>query len=170
MRLLRLLLCGLCILVMLLAVFPAGFRATAARRGAVPSDVCSLLTADQLKKTLGLAFGAAKKSVFPAVYMGQSDGTQCTYDAGSTGVRFIFYSDHSAAEAKQTFSSLIGFFPAKSKPTGIGDDAYLDSDHALHVLKGNYRFFISVSGPSTLSDATAEKDEEDLAKTVASQL
>jgi len=170
MRLLRLLLCGLCILVLLLAAFPAHFSAKAAPRNAVPSDVCSLLTADQLKKTLGVTFDAPQKSVFPAVYMGQSDGTQCNYEAGRTGVRFIFYSDHSAAEAKQTFTSLIGFFPAKSKPSGIGDDAYLDSDHALHVLKGNYRFFISVSGPSSLSDATAEKDEEDLAKAVAAQL
>jgi hypothetical protein len=170
-RLLRVLLCTLSI-VLLLAVYPARFSAKAAPRRAVPSDVCSLLTADQLKKTLGQTFGAAEKSKFPAVYMGQSDGIQCVYNAegGRTGVTFIFYSDHSAAEAKQTFTSLIGFFPAKSKPTGIGDDAYLDDNHALHVLKGNYRFFISISGPSTLSDATAEKDEEDLAKAVAAQL
>lgn len=166
----RPLLCGSSILALLVAFSPGGFSAKAAPGKAVPSDVCSLLTADQLKKTLGLTFGAPKKSVFPAVYMGQSDGTQCNYEAGSTGVRFIFYSDHSAAEAKQTFTSLIGFFPAKSKPTGIGDDAYLDDGHDLHVLKGNFRFFVSVSGPSSVSDATREKEEEDLAKAVAAQL
>ena len=170
MRLLRSLLCGLSVLVVLAAVLPAGFSAKAAPGKAVPSDVCSLLTADQLKKTLGKTFDAPQKSVFPAVYMGQSDGTQCSYNAGSTSVRFIFYSDRSAAEAKQTFTSLIGFFPAKSKPTGIGDDAYLDDSHDLHVLKGNYRFFVSVSAPSSVSDATREKDEEDLAKAVAAQL
>ncbi len=170
MRFLRFLFCALSILILLAMALPVRFSVKAAPGNAIPSDVCSLLTADQLKKTLGLTFGAPQKSVFPAVYMGQSDGTQCNYEGGRTGVRFIFYSDHSAAEAKQTFTSLIGLFPAKSKPTGIGDDAYLDSDHALHVLKGNYRFFISVSAPSSVSDATKEKQEEDLAAAVAAKL
>ncbi|HKV47064.1 MAG TPA: hypothetical protein VJN69_03150, partial [Candidatus Acidoferrales bacterium] len=68
------------------------------------------------------------------------------------------------------FNSLTGMFPAKSKPTGIGDQAYLDNDHALHVLKGNYRFFISISESSSVSDATKEKQEEDLATAVVAQL
>lgn len=170
MRLLRFPLSALSILFFLAVLFPARFGAKAAPVNAVPSDVCSLLTASQLKKTLGQTFGAPEKSVFPAVYMGQSDGTQCNYHAGSAGVGFIFYSDHSASEAKQTFNSLTGMFPAKSKPTGIGDEAYLDDGHALHVLKGNYRFFISVSASSSVSDATKEKQEEDLAMAVVAQL
>ncbi|MGH9574201.1 MAG: hypothetical protein ACRD40_11810 [Candidatus Acidiferrales bacterium] len=169
MRLLRFLLCALSILVLLATLFPVCFSAKAAPGNAIPSDVCSLLTVVQLKKTLGKTFDAPQKSVFPAVYMGQADGTQCNYHAGSTGVSFIFYSDHSASEAKQTFNSLTGMFPAKSKPSGIGDQAYLDNDHALHVLKANYRFFISVN-ESSVSDAMMEKQEEDLATAVATQL
>lgn len=168
MRLLRFLLCALSILVLVATLFSSGLSAKAAPGNAVPSDVCSLLTAAQLKKTIGKTFGAPQKSVFPAVYMGQADGTQCIYHAGSMGVRFIFYSDRSASEAKQTFNSLTGMFPAKSKPTGIGDQAYLDNDHALHVLKENYRFFISVS--SSASDAATEKQEEDLATAVVAHL
>jgi hypothetical protein len=170
MRLLRFSLSVLSLLVFLVALFPAPFSVRAAPANAAPSDACALLAADQLKKTLGKTFDAPEKSVFPAVYMGQSDGTQCNYHAGSTGVSFIFYSDRSASEAKQTFNSLTGMFPAKSKPTGIGDQAYLDNDHALHVLKGNYRFFISVSESSSVSDATKEKQEEDLATAVVAQL
>ena len=116
-------------------------------------------------------FGAPEKSTAPAAYRGQPSGTNCNFSdqkSGSQGVRFIVYVDRSPAEAKQTFEKLSVFFPAESKPSGIGDSAYIDDDHAVHVLKGNVRFFINVC--SDASDTTREKQARDLAIAVAAQV
>jgi hypothetical protein len=130
-----------------------------------------LLTPQLLQKTLGQPFGAPEKSTAPAAYRGQPSGTNCNFSeqkGGSLGVRFIVYVDRSPAEAKQTFEKLSVFFPAESKPSGIGDSAYIDNNHAIHVLKGNVRFFINVS--SDASDTTREKQARDLAIAVAAQI
>jgi hypothetical protein len=130
-----------------------------------------VLTPQLLQKTLGQPFGAPEKSTAPAVYRGQPSGTNCNFSdqkSGSQGVRFIVYVDRSPAEAKQTFEKLSVFFPAESKPSGIGDSAYIDDDHAVHVLKGNVRFFINVC--SDASDTTREKQARDLAIAVAAQV
>lgn len=83
---------------------------------------------------------------------------------GEKHVTLIVYVDHSVAEAKQMFDKLSLWFPPKSRPFGIGDSAYIDSKDAIHVLKGQVRFYLSIA--SSLSD----KQAEDLAKVVAGQL
>lgn len=146
------------------------FLANSAGAKDLPSDICTLLTPRQLQKTLGQPFGAAEKITAPAAYRGQPSGTDCQFTgqkSGSPGVRFVVYVDRSPAEAKQTFEKLSAFFPAESKPSGIGDSAYIDDDHAIHVLKSNVRFFINVS--SGASDTTREKQAQDLAVAVAAQ-
>jgi hypothetical protein len=166
----RLLLCYLRI-TLPLAFLVLAFQANAAGAKEPPSDVCSLLTPQLLQKTLGQPFGAPEKSTAPAAYRGQPSGTNCNFSeqkGGSLGVRFIVYVDRSPAEAKQTFEKLSVFFPAESKPSGIGDSAYIDNNHAIHVLKGNVRFFINVS--SDASDTTREKQARDLAIAVAAQI
>jgi hypothetical protein len=170
MRLHRFPLCGLPI-ALALAFCLLAFHANAAAAKDLPSDICSLLAPQQLQKTLGQPFGAPQKATAPSPYMGLNSGTNCHFTgqkSSSQGVTFIVYVDHSPAEAKQTFEKLSAWFPAISKPTGIGDSAYIDKSHAIHVLKGSVRYFIEVS--SGVSDAMRDKQVQDLAASVAAQI
>jgi hypothetical protein len=154
-----------------LAFFLLAFHAYPAAAKDLPSDICSLLAPQQLQKTLGQPFGAPQKATAPSPYMGLNSGTNCHFTgqkSGSQGVTFIVYVDHSPAEAMQTFEKLSAWFPAISKPTGIGDSAYIDKSHAIHVLKGSVRYFIEVS--SGVSDAMRDKQVQDLAASVAAQI
>ncbi len=153
-----------------------------------PSDVCSLLAPTQLEKTVGQPFGAAQKSTAPAAFGGQPSGTQCEFAAKkgpAIKVVFIAYVDPSATQAKQTFDRLSAFYKPKSRPA-IGDGAYLDSNGAIHVLKGRVRYFISIGpagaskvnpfvswmnqGKSSSDTPENEKQVKDLAAAVASEL
>lgn len=162
MRLLRLLSCALPVA---LAVLLPTFSPNAAAKD-LPSDICSLLSQQQLQKTLGVAFDAAQKSSAPPAYRGQSAGTNCHYNEQKNGrkeVILIVYVDHSPDEAKQTFEKLSFFYRPKSKPSGIGDSAYIDAQSAIHVLKGKVRYFINAGDVS-------EKQIEALATAVAGQI
>ena len=170
MRLLRFLLCDLPI-AMTLAFFLLAFYVNPAVAKDLPSDVCSLLAPQQLQKTLGQPFGPAQKVTAPPAYSGQPAGTNCDYAGqknGSQVVTLIVYVDRSLAEAKETFEKLSAWFPATSKPSGIGDSAYIDKNHAIHVLKGSVRYFISVSSQDP--GAAREKQAQDLAASVAAQI
>lgn len=170
MRLLRFPLCVLPI-VLPLAFFLLAFNANSAGAKELPSDICSLLGPQQLEKTLGQPFGPALKSTAPPAYAGQQPGTNCRYTGlKSTAqvVILIVYVDRSPAEAKQTFQKLSVWYPATSKPSGIGDSAYIDSSHAIHVLKGTVRYFINAG--SGASDTVVDKQVQDLATSVAAQI
>jgi len=132
-----------------------------------PSDLCSLLTPEQLQKTLGQAFDAAEKGTWPAPYAGQPSGTKCEYSSKKqhSRVTFIAYVDSSPAQAKQNFDKLSVWFPAKSKPA-IGDSAYIDTKGAIHVLKGRVRYYIEISS----SGGSSEKAVNDLATLVATEI
>lgn len=149
-----------------LALFFFAFYPNPASAKDLPSDVCSLLTTQQLQKTLGQTFGAAQKTSAPPAYMGQAAGTNCRYSdqGGHHEVVLIVYADHSADEAKQTFEKLSAWYPTLSKPSGIGDSAYIDKTHAIHVLKGSVRFFINAGS------GASDKQVQDLATAVAAQL
>ena len=154
-----------------LAFFLLAFHAYPAAAKDLPSDICSLLAPQQLQKTLGQPFGAPQKATAPSPYMGLNSGTNCHFTgqkSSSQGVTFIVYVDRSPAEAMQTFEKLSAWFPATSKPSGIGDSAYIDKSHAIHVLKGSVRYFIEVS--SGVSDAMRDKQVQDLAASVAAQI
>jgi hypothetical protein len=170
MRLLRFPLCNL-LIALTIAFFLHVFHPNPAAAKDLPSDICSLLAPEQLQKTLGQPFGAPQKATAPSPYRGLNSGTNCQYTSqknGSQGVTFIVYVDHSPEEAKQTFEKLSAWYPAISKPTGIGDSAYIDKSHAIHVLKGSVRYFIEVG--SGASDAARDKLVQDLAASVAAQI
>jgi hypothetical protein len=169
MRLVRFLLCDLPI-ALTLAFFLLAFSANSAAAKDLPSDVCSLISPQQLQKMLGQPYSLTDKAAAPPAYRGQAAGTTCRYEdkSGRHAVVLIVYADKSPAEAKETFDKLSAWFPADSKPSGIGDSAYMDKNHAIHVLKGNVRYFINVgSGDSA---AAEEKEAQDLAISVAAQI
>jgi len=170
MRLLRFPLLDLRIAIAL-AFFLFAFPANPAAAKDLPSDICSLLSPQQLQKTLGQPFTVPRKITAPPAYSGQPAGTNCAFTgqkSGSTVVTLIVYVDRSPAEAKQTFDKLSAWFPATSKPSGIGDSAYMDKNHAIHVLKGSVRYFISAGSQDP--GAAKEKQAQDLAASVAAQI
>lgn len=128
-----------------------GFNGNIVLAKELPSDVCSLLAQESLEKNLGQTFDAPKKSTAPAAFSGQPAGTQCEYsskDGRAIKVVFISYVDPSATQAKQTFDRLSAFYSPKSKPA-VGDSAYIDSNGAIHVLKGRIRYYIAIEPEGT---------------------
>jgi hypothetical protein len=136
-----------------------------------PSDLCTLLPPTQLGKVLGQAYGTPGKSTAPAPYAANPTGTQCVYSAeknNGKSVIFIVYVDPSTAVAKETFSKLSMFYAPSTSVAGIGDVAYVDAKHAIHVLTGKVRYFISI--PIATYTPENEKQLKDLATWVAGQL
>ena len=134
-----------------------------------PSDLCSLLPPDQLHKVLGQGYAAPEKSVAPPPYAANPPGTQCVYSADKgPKVIFIVYVDPSVSLAKETFSKLSLFYSPSTPAAGIGDSAYVDRRHAIHVLAGKVRYFIDIS----IQNSTPANDKQlkDLAGSVAGQL
>jgi hypothetical protein len=151
-----------------------------------PPAICSLLAPSALEKVIGQPFGAAEKSTAPAAFAGQPSGTRCEYAAqkgAAIKVVFIAYVDPSAAQAKQTFEKMSLWYAPESRPA-IGDSAYVDAHHAIHVLKGRVRFYIGIESTTTSKTApfrpwssqakspasTSEKEVKDLAAWVAGEL
>jgi hypothetical protein len=79
------------------------------------------------------------------------------------------YLDPSTAVAKDTFAKLSAYFTPSTAVPGIGDSAYLDSSHAIHVQKGKVRFYININ-PVGTNTAQEEKQQKALAAWVAGQL
>lgn len=151
--------------VILAAFFLCALGGSQASYAAPPADNCALLTPAQIQKVLGQPFGAPGESKWPPAYGKQPWGTQCQYNSQKgpdTKVTFIVYFEQTAAVAKQTFDKLSMWFPAKSKPA-IGDSAYMDNSHAIHVLKGKVRYYISI-------DPANEKQAKDLAASIAARI
>ncbi|MFY9530585.1 MAG: hypothetical protein WBC04_13875 [Candidatus Acidiferrales bacterium] len=146
--------------------------AMAARAKDLPSDVCSLLPGSELEKVLGQSFGSPSKNSYPPPFPNNPSGTRCEFQS-KTGltrsVIFIIYADPSEAVAKDTANKLKPFFGPPTDVAGIGDSAYLDSNHAIHVQKGKVRYFISIVPIGTYTPQK-EKQLKDLAIWVAAQL
>jgi hypothetical protein len=134
-----------------------------------PADVCSLLTLDMLSKETGQTYDAPEKSVAPRPFPNTVEGTDCTYkkskDARERRVLLRIYVDPSPAAAADLFAKLSKYFPG-TPVNGVGDQAYIDKNHGLHVLKGKVRFFLQMGefNPST------EKQLEDMAAQIAGKL
>lgn len=170
-----------------LTALVCAFMAGSALANEPPSNLCSLLAPSQLEKSLGQPFAAPQKSTAPAAFAGQPSGTQCEYVAQkgqAIKVSFIAYVDPSETQAKQTFDRLAAYYQPKSKPA-VGDSAYFDAHHAIHVLKGKVRFYIAIepagaskmspflsylSGSKSGGGAGQENQVKDLAAGVASKL
>lgn len=130
-----------------------------------PTDLCSLLPAAQISKVTGQAYDAPQKTVAPRPYPNTVEGTDCTYkkSKGSGDILFRAYADPTAAAAADLFAKLGLFYSPQTPVSGLGDKAYFDPDHGLHVLKGRVRFFISM-------DDFDEKQAKALANYIVGEL
>lgn len=137
--------------VMGLMILGVGFAGQRARATDSPKDPCSLLTAAQVSSTLGDKYGAPEQSVAPRPFANTAQGTDCQYrtTSGQDQVLFRVYFDVSAAQATELHSRLKMFFGKDSTPANVGDEAYVDKNDAIHVRKGNVRYFLSISHGDT---------------------
>jgi len=139
-----------------------------ARATEPPSDLCSLLAAAEVSKMLGQAYDSPQKSVAPRPFPNTAAGTDCNYLAKGSKLWFRAYVDPSPSTAADLFSKLSKFFGPQTPITGLGDEAYLDRQHGLHVRKGKVRFFINLE-PMDFTPAI-ENQLKDLASRVAGRL
>ncbi|MFI5093226.1 MAG: hypothetical protein ACHQIK_07265 [Candidatus Acidiferrales bacterium] len=141
--------------------------AQATRATEPPADLCSLLPAAEVSKTLGHGYDAPQKSVAPRPFANTAQGTDCRYmrsnDPRDRKLLFRIYFDPSPAAATELFARLGMFYSPKSPVPGLGDEAYFDRDHGLHVRKGKVRFFLAM-------DDFDEKQMKDLASRVIGRL
>lgn len=133
---------------MVLGISFAGQRAWAV---AAPADPCSLLTAAQVSSTMGDKYGAPEKSAAPRPFANTVQGTDCKYKtaSGQDQVLFRVYFDVSEAQATDLHARLKMFFGEGSAPASVGDEAYIDKNDAIHVRKGNVRYFVSITHGDT---------------------
>ena len=150
---------------LLIAAIFAGLAWGTAAATQPPADLCSLLPAAQINKITGQGYGSPQKTVAPRPYANTVEGADCTYkdSKGSGGILFRAYADPSASEAASLFAKLGLFYSPQTPVAGLGDKAYFDRHHGLHVLKGRVRFFIDM-------DKFDEKQAKAFAAYIASQL
>lgn len=140
------------------------FSAASGSATNAPADPCSLLPAATVSSTFGDTYGAPQKSVAPRPFPNTLEGSDCHYATSSGRHELLFrvYFDPSPAEATQLHAKLKMWFGSGSTLAAVGDEAYFDANHSLHVRKGNVRFF--------LSDGNDEKKLTSLGNAVAGQL
>lgn len=119
------------------------FFAVSAHATTEPPDPCSLLTPAQVGSVMQATYTAATKSVAPRPFENTVQGTDCRYK-GRNPLWFRIYYDGSANDATALFAKLKVFYSPNTPASGIGDEAYFDKEGALHVRKGNVRFYINI--------------------------
>jgi len=143
-----------------------------ARAAEPPADVCSLLPAAEVNTTLGQAYNSPQKSVAPRPFANTAEGTDCSYrPKGATQSTLLFraYFDPSPSAAADLFTRLSKFYGTPTPIAGLGDTAYFDEAHGLHVRKGNVRFFLSFRNIENFTPAN-EGQLKALASQVAGKL
>jgi hypothetical protein len=156
-----------------LSLIAATFLVTAcaiqsARAAEPPSDLCSLLPAAELSKALGRTYDSPQKSVAPRPFANTAEGTDCNYSAKGSKLWFRAYVDPSPAAAADLFAKLGRFYSPQTPVAGVGDEAYFDPQHAIHVRKGKVRFYLNLAPVD--SAPTVEKQLKDLASRVSGRL
>ena len=156
-----------------LSLIAAAFLVTtcavhSARASEPPADLCALLPAAEVSKTLGKAYDSPEKSVAPRPYANTATGTDCNYPAKGSKLWFRAYVDPSPSAAAELFAKLGKFYSPQTPVAGLGDEAYFDPQHALHVRKGKVRFYLNLDPVD--SAATVEKQLKDLASRVVGRL
>jgi hypothetical protein len=131
-----------------------------------PAD-CTLLSADDVKKAVGKRYDAPLLMGDPHTFISANGDTDCNYTPRNVGEPLMLrvFVDSSPEQATEIFAKLETFHGSTTAVPGIGDEAYLDAKHAIHVRKGKVRYFIDLS-----EDAKADKPVEDLAAVVAGKL
>lgn len=128
-----------------------------------PADLCSLVSTVVASKVLGATYSGPEKSVAPRPFPNTAQGTDCTYRSSGHSLLFRIYVDATPQAATELFAKLKLYFGSGSTPvTNLGDEAYMDAHHGLHVRKGKVRFFLD--GRST------DQQLESLANGIAGQL
>jgi hypothetical protein len=133
-----------------------------------PADLCSLLTAAEVSKTLGRSYEPPEKSVAPRPYTNTPEGTDCNYAAKGSKLWLRAYVDPSAAAATEMFAKLGEFYNPQTPVTDLGDEAYFDPQHGLHVRKGKVRFYLNLEDVDF--SPKVEKQLKELAGRVAGRL
>jgi hypothetical protein len=161
----------LCKLLLIAAAFLVTICAgPPARASEPPADLCSLLPAAEVSKTLAQAYDSPQKSVAPRPFANTATGTDCNYlSKDGSKLWFRAYVDPSPAAATELFARLSAFYGPPTPVKGLGDEAYFDAQHALHVRKGKVRFYLNLSPMGTFTPAR-QKQLTDLAGAVAAQL
>jgi hypothetical protein len=109
-----------------------------------PADLCSLLPASVVSKTLGSTYSSPTKTVAPRPFPNTNSGTDCTYESGSHSLLFRAYVDPSPSASAALFAKLKMYFGSGSTDvSGVGDEAYMDKLHGIHVRKGKVRYYIT---------------------------
>jgi len=137
-----------------------------------PADLCSLLPVADVSTTLGQSYDSPQKSVAPRPYANTAQGTDCHYapkNHQASTLWFRTYVDPSPAAATDLFARLKMFYSPPTPVAGLGDEAYFDPKHGLHVRKGKVRFFLSLEDAHSFTPAN-EKQLKDLATRVIGQL
>lgn len=134
-----------------------------------PADVCSLLPAAEVSKTLGQTYGSPGKKVAPRPFANTVTGTDCSYSAAQSTLLFRAYFDPSAPAATDLFVKLGKYFGTATPIVGLADEAYFDEAHGLHVRKANVRFYINLSPIGKFTPAI-EQQLKDLASQVSRRL
>jgi hypothetical protein len=134
-----------------------------------PADLCSLLPATEVSKTLGRTYNSPQKSVAPRPFANTAQGTDCNYFANGSKLWFRSYVDPSPSAAAELFARLSKFYGESTPVTGLGDEAYFDEQHALHVRKGKVRFYLNLDPIDTFTPAI-EKQLKDIASRVSGRL
>ncbi len=137
-----------------------------------PADLCSLLPAADVSKTLGQPYDPPKKSAAMKPYRASGDGSDCNYrPTNNHGSALLYraYADSSPAVATDIFAKLKAYFGAGTPIPSLGDEAYIDNQHGLHVRKGRVRFFLQLTDAKNFTPAN-QNQLNDLATRVISQL
>jgi hypothetical protein len=154
------------------SVLGIAFVAQPVRANALPTDLCSLLPAAEVSKTLGQTYDAPQESVAPRPFANTNTGTDCNYQskgAPESKLWFRVYVDPSPPAATDLFAKLRAFYSPPMAVPHLGDEAYLDPEHALHVRKGRVRFYLNLS-PIGGSSSAGEKQLESLASQIVKTL
>jgi hypothetical protein len=140
-----------------------------ARATEPPADLCSLLPAADVSKTLGRTYAAPQKSEAPRPFANTATGTDCNYLAKGSKLWFRAYVDPSPSAAADLFSRLSKFYGTPTPVAGLGDEAYFDQSHGLHVRKGKVRYYINLDPIGNFTPAV-EKQLKDLGSEVSGRL
>lgn len=135
-----------------------------------PADLCSLLPAADVSRILGQTFAAPQKTEAPRPFANTNTGTDCNYLSKSGGkLWFRAYVDPSPTASADLFSKLSKYYGPPTPVKDLADEAYFDSQHAIHVRKGKVRFYLNLS-PMPRPAPAGEQQIKALAGVVAAKL
>ncbi|MGA9585194.1 MAG: hypothetical protein WBQ95_07690 [Terracidiphilus sp.] len=135
---------------LIVGLLGVGWAVSSARAATAPADPCSLLSAAQVSSAAGTTYSAPQKSVAPRPYANTVQGTDCTYSGAGGSLLFRIYFDPSTGAATDLFAKLKMYYSPPTPVPGLGDEAYFDPRHGIHVRKENVRFFLSAGSDEKL--------------------